>query len=1627
MSAETQLRRTEGEEGIMSHGDRWRKGRLATLALAGGLLLVLAGDRGVASVVPAAIYGQDPLEVLSLQIRPNVVIVLDSSGSMTSTDDIGAGVDTGSGDHPRSKLYQAKQVLKTFVQQNQDKASFMFANYTQFNSILQNRTAGAGRFQYTTSSQLSPSMVAPPGTELIVQRAELDTGTRGFQSWQIIDAQWSTLYFEEDSTPDAICTAVLPGPFPRFFRRGADLAAALQSAMNAASCTGVPRANTYTVTYDPASGRFNFRRNTGSRPWRIMWGNTPNNIRNALAETSTAPTGWTSGSTVSTDAPWTLALRAGSGSSGFIPYEFTEPVAPIGNVTFYQVRAGRLWNGETIRVQADGTICGLQFATPADRTNPPSVTLQLVNPGCGGDIAASRATFTFGGADFSGNGVSCRGMQGKVSLIPCDLQSPPAPLQITTIAPYIDNSFAFNPDGSGKDYAEAQDGGWAVSVVPPATTGGARADGWTPIANSLIDIKGAPDGTNACLFGGADNPYAPAPTTGPCVERNFQKWWNQGQAGATSMAGPPPYQLDAIKNHVNPKERTIVLFVTDGDDTCGARGDNGTGSADPNALRAAYYAARLYQRIDPLEPASSVITFVIGYGGGTQYRLDWIAWGGSGLDQALPGQPDVPPATGPVGPWTGTQASIQALRNQCSTCQDAFIAPDATTLARQLQSIIEQGAQDGEFTAQQSITDSIYEYVDAAGPIYDARSPSTRYKALAPTKFVSSFGLPGFRGHLRTYQNSGGVAVLKWSAGDTLWQKVSTGMTGACPANGVTGALLGECSFPQLHGGATDATIAGSSAAIKRRVYTTDRNGVYNYNTASLIAGVANNRTTLWPPAPSVAPADYTSQGLLDLVMGLPPSVPTSFPPQSPDGQCDPTSPVLPKKPFNQCWFETLQRDFGACAGSNLPAACTAGAFSSRMLAARRESREMMLAFMAGSKGALSGGGPKRSLAASGPTPANAILYSANNWMLPDSTLATAAVVAPPLPDRNVEPTATPYVPEYRLYRDGPRDGSGKNPDIAGTQLRQGFGLANPDDDNTVGSGQIDTRNQLKPQMTVVYAPANDMLHAFRAGPNCGPSTAACAETGGEELWGFVPYDQINSLYLRLANEPQGRDNHVYVLARGVRFSDVFVPGPLTNVNIGGVIEPSIQGVWRRVLYFGRGIAGKHLTALDVTGTGPFTATALGTQGPIPLWSRGNPDTADGTPGGTLNNNAFDRDAYARMGETWSLPAVAYVDKAPNVTARTPGGVDYVVYVGSGYSGVAGEGSTFYTLDALTGDVVAAPDVETVASSFGLTRTLSYANALPSNAVAFNPRAYCTLCAYHPAEAKTTRVYFGDIHGRAWKVLTARPDVAIPIADVGEDQPIGTPVSLIGMPPSPDTPVPFIFASAGNELRATGPFKNFAFRDDGADTDIAVAGTAPGAGGITMFLPVVSLFTRQYDQGLPVASCGYTTEAVFRGTVQPATTFECASISGGVCQSPVLGRVFFAGTRLSLPNTVFAPPTPLACGTGQYPCRSSFDSIVYALGAVTGNAAYDLNSTGDDAYRIFRDSRITAIQMLADPDPGSGGARFNVDEGLVKGTPQPPPPPGVPPTSTTATASVLRVREPGYLPPSVHFGSSVCQ
>jgi hypothetical protein len=130
----------------------------------------------------------------------------------------------------------------------------------------------------------------------------------------------------------------------------------------------------------------------------------------------------------------------------------------------------------------------------------------------------------------------------------------------------------------------------------------------------------------------------------------------------------------------------------------------------------------------------------------------------------------------------------------------------------------------------------------------------------------------------------------------------------------------------------------------------------------------------------------------------------------------------------------------------------------------------------------------------------------------------------------------------------------------------------------------------------------------------------------------------------------------------------------------------------------------------------------------------------------------------------------------------------------------------------------------------------------------------------------------------------------------------------------------------------------------------------------------------------------------------------------------VVGRVFFGGTRFDPPNSTFAPPVP------PFPCRSSFDSIIYALGAQSGLAAYNL--AFGNAYQIFQDSRIVALSTQAAP----GASVLAKDEGLSK-TGQPvhaPPPMGLSP-STQATQNIVMVAGPGLPQPTVRFGSTVCQ
>ncbi len=413
------------------------------------------------------------------------------------------------------------------------------------------------------------------------------------------------------------------------------------------------------------------------------------------------------------------------------------------------------------------------------------------------------------------------------------------------------------------------------------------------------------------------------------------------------------------------------------------------------------------------------------------------------------------------------------------------------------------------------------------------------------------------------------------------------------------------------------------------------------------------------------------------------------------------------------------------------------------------------------------------------------------------------------------------------------------------------------------------------------------------------------------------------------------------------------------------------------------------------------------------------------------------------MGETWSVPAMAYV--APLVSARksaAAGGVDFVAFMGSGY-GTGSEGSALFTLDTLTGDVVRVANTTTPLTG------QPAGNAIVASPSVFIPGRYKPKTGPHPAAHTATRVYVGDLHGQMWKTLVGEPQgsdpqaqTAILAASLGPNQPIATPAALLGLPPGSAAVKPYIYAATGNDTRyTTGPFKYFALWDQGDDTTTATTTPATETG-ITTYPPVtVPLDTADSSKFLPQqfasggsGSCGATmTESPFRGDVQPATAYDCSADNGACDVTKTRGVVFFAGNRLNLPNTRFAPPTPLAygatgCGGGKYPCRSSFDSIVYALGATSGDAAYDLGGS-DKSYRIFYDSRTGAINMQADPDPTRGGTKFNRDETLVKPAVPiaPPPKAGIPPNGITATSNVLPFAEAGKPVPSVGYGSSVCQ
>src|SRR6185295_1268701 len=116
------------------------------------------------------------------------------------------------------------------------------------------------------------------------------------------------------------------------------------------------------------------------------------------------------------------------------------------------------------------------------------------------------------------------------------------------------------------------------------------------------------------------------------------------------------------------------------------------------------------------------------------------------------------------------------------------------------------------------------------------------------------------------------------------------------------------------------------------------------------------------------------------------------------------------------------------------------------------------------------------------------------------------------------------------------------------------------------------------------------------------------------------------------------------------------------------------------------------------------------------------------------------------------------------------------------------------------------------------------------------------------------------------------------------------------------------------------------------------------------------------------------------------------------------GRVFYAGTKFNPAGTQ---------------CASTFDSIIFALQASNGAAAYDLNSAGDDRSITLTNQRVNAVQVV--------GGKLVVDMGL--GAQNPPPPPTPPVTMPPAAGSTANVSMVANVGGSVPFklGSSVCR
>lgn len=1369
--------------------------------VAAGLFFLLVGDRGTAAVV----CGIDPLEILKLQIKNNVAVVLDTSGSMkwpVDVDNFSVG-----GDDPMSRLYQAKQALKAVVGTNSTRLNI-------------------GLLTYNIASNLKP----------LNQGQDFDNDANNGSNTNRNDGPFIYVSADAPSTPSN--------------------AAAFYTTFN---CNGSgTNVDGYFCQIDDA---FNQYDNANSTEIFRSFGNRRGT---AIAGSSLFSDPYPAGCTPGTDCRYYLQSRLFRSNVSYTwrgtspsnvglalvsgPNAFACPLPPVGIV------------GDNPDLDSDGF------------SDKPTPCMQFINQATG-----LSSVFYYTSAIFElASGSVCGGALTINAVPPCTTDTTQVVLDAlaqelpVVSATKLNGNLTANAVQDYMNRAGSNPTGDNPPFGPGPPIAGVRADQSTPIAGSIQYIRTA------------------APPVFPPLQP------------------PPP---------IGPLQKNFVLILSDGDDTCA------NANPDTAAALAARQAQLLFENTG--NPQNQAETLFVAFASAINIgRSNKIAQAGSG------GQ------VGPIPPGNVTCPPG-------AVCRNAFTANSTDELIAVLNAALDLIVSEGEFSAAPTIISTVFELGVLSDPLnisnpgdparVDSMNPDTRYNSRTNILFQPTFELPGFTGHLYAFLNDGTFQQVnqanftgRWDAGETLFEQVSQ----LCLEIGNEGHGVNLYRFTELHDGLSARNInaascsAGGNVTIRRRIFTASpvagTGGSPVNRTYTRTAGVLNewdgsvaqgtNVVALWPPNQTGLDSGITDidpaagvVGPLDDALGIGPA----------------SIPLLT--------FSDLRSKLRACEGSldsgGAPAACDDIVNPALALqTARKEGRQILLTWMAGAKVAL--GSDNKALRDASDPVNKPLLFTDRGWIMGDTTLAAPAIVGPPLRGAPSE-----HLVEFALFRDGRRS----SVDQQGIDdLDRGFGLRNPDFDDADPA----TKPNLKPTMTVVYHPANDMLHAFRAGPDCGPDPgvefkpltppASCTEMGSQELWGFVPFDQLGKIMTLLQGQLQ--DPHTYMMGTSVRVADIFIPGTFSLVDNG--ISVNYDGRWRTVLFVGRGPGGKFYTAIDVTGPGPFTRAALDTNPPFVMWNIGNEAPVAGV-------DPTSDDDYDGMGESWSVPAVGNVDV---VTAGLP---EWRVWVGSGCGSdpTNFEGKCFFMLDAETGaNAGSSPFVVGDGNT----------TYIPDNALVAGPSAYNAFQLDDPTVLtrsldRVTRIYIPDIHGRIWKFNTTSGGL---VADEGPAQPFGVPVALMKIDAGQGA-LPHIFAAAGNDLRVpdTNPFKMFGYSDGGADTDLTTQ--------------LTKLFNQSFAAPVPGISEGT------RGTVQPATAFNDQG----------QGRVFFVGTRFNFTDIT---------------CISSFDTFLFGLGAVSGSAVYDFNNDGTlDLSTIIQGVRATVLQT-------AGGQVLIGDSGGIGRAPSPPPPPASP-------------------------------